>query len=198
MRRHWPPAARPAVVAEPGVLDEVARGTQLEGAQHLLVVFHHGDDDGLGRGPHGLHHVQQLEALAVAQVQVDQHHVELVLANGLAPLSNTSGLGHDQGARVVHDFLGNDHADVGIVIDQQHAHGLVGLARQIVWPHGGTQARAQHGLGARGIGDQGTGIGGNVGWIHAVLLKCHVMYMTQPITYAPFTLREIATDIHNL
>ena len=127
---------RLGVVAEPRILDEIAGGAKLKGMQHLVVVFHDGDDDGFGGRPIGFQVVDELEALAIAQVQIHQQHVEFMLLDGLAPFAHAAGLGHQHGALIGHELLGNDAPHVRIVIDEQHAHRLFDLAGHEVRPHG--------------------------------------------------------------
>ncbi len=124
-------------VAEPGVLDQVTIGSQSEGVHRMLVVFAGGDHHHLGLRPHRLDLLDQVVAIAIAQIEVDHQHVELVHRHPAPALLEATGLRHQVDAVVGQQLLRDHVPDVGIVVHQQHAHGLHGLPHHEVGPHGG-------------------------------------------------------------
>jgi len=123
-------------VAEPGILDQVAGGAKFERMQRMLLVLHRRHHHRLGHRVHGLHVLDQLKARAIAQVQIDQHDVELVLGDQPPALAQRACLADQMDACVGQQLLRNDAPHVGVVVDQDHPGRLFGLPGQKVRPEG--------------------------------------------------------------
>jgi hypothetical protein len=120
--------------AEPGVLHEVSGRAEIESPHRILVGLEHGHHDDLGRAACVLDIADEVVAQAIAEIEVDQHHVEIVFAHEAASLPQRVGLCDDDGPLVAHELLRHHPPRVGIVIDHRDTHRPPFLSRQEVGP----------------------------------------------------------------
>ena len=141
-------------VAEAVVLEQIAHGPELEGVQGVLVIGQCRDDDHLHQRIFLPHLLDQTEAAAVAQVQVDQQHIEWLAPRHGACFAQALRLSHQLDAGIGQQFAGHHPAQVGVIVDQQHAHRLIGLTDQMARP-GRTFPRGRAGDGGFNNGGHG-------------------------------------------
>ena len=95
------------------VLEQIAHGAGLDGGQHMLLVAKDGADHHRRPGVAGTHGGNHLQAAAIGQAQVHQHHVHG--AGPIGPAKLVQGL-RAAGRRPaqVHVLRGIDHAHQGV------------------------------------------------------------------------------------
>ncbi|MCY1544832.1 hypothetical protein D9M68_807390 [compost metagenome] len=79
----------------------------------------------------------ELESAAVPEADVDHEHIELMLHQEAPPLAQGTGLAFQLDAQVAQQFLGDDAADKGIVVDEHDTNGLGFLTGEVVGPRQG-------------------------------------------------------------
>jgi len=89
----------------------------------------------LRRRPRRLEEPQQIKGIAIAEIEVHQQHIKIMLLDRSAPFPHAAGLRYEQGAGICHQLLGDDKADMRVVVHQKHPHRAGLLPREKGRPH---------------------------------------------------------------
>ena len=110
------------------VLEQIAGGADGDRRDHAFLVAEDGDHHDLGVGMHLPGLPDQLDAVAVRQLQVGEQHARRRGGERGAGLGQRAGRG-DRKVAGVGQRIAQPPAGRRVVLDEQHRDGLVGLGR---------------------------------------------------------------------